>query len=467
MPSMPSMPSPLPPSLWSDPARRIGAAVALVVVAGIGFGIGYLVWGDSGGGGEAPAPTAVVISASGQPSAAETGGFPEFATRNTTRIGGADPTADAASVALATYPTQGGVGATGAATIVPADNWQISLAATPLAADPIATPILLSGADDVPAPTAAALTALAPKGLDDADGAQAFAVGDVAVPDSLNTTSFTGDDAADIADQIDLERAKITGEKNPEHLLVVSSTDSGLAMPAAAWAARSGDPVLFADGSDVPDGTMKVIKRHPNTPVFVLGPGSAISDEALKKLGSATRVGSEDPVQNAIDFATFTSGTFGWNINDPGHGFAIASTDRPLDAAAAAPLASTGGSPGPLLLTDDPASVPPALQSFLSDTQPGFEDDPTRAVFNRVWIIGNSEAISVPFQVQVDQLTKLAPVSGSKTPPDLVLPEAGGGAPAAPGIDPSVLEGLDGSSTTTTPEQTTGGGSGNGGGKKP
>jgi len=287
----------------------------------------------------------------------------------------------------------------------------------------------------VPAPTAAALTALAPPGLDAAAGTQAFAVGKVAVPDGLKTTSFTGTDPADLADQIDQERAKITGEKDPEHLLVVSSSDSSLAMPAAAWAARSGDPILFADGDDVPEGTLNVIKRHPNTPVFVLGPASAISDGALKKLGSATRVGAEDPVENAIEFAKFTSGTFGWNINDPGHGFAIASTDRPLDAAAAAPLASTGGTPGPLLLTDDPATVPPALQSFLSDTQPGFEDDPTRAVFNHVWIIGNPEAISVPFQVQVDQLTKLAPVSGSKVPPDFELPEAGG--------------------TTTTPEDTT------------
>ena len=428
------MPSPLPPALWSDPARRIGAAVALVVVAAIGFGVGYLVYGGSDDGSDAPGPTSVVVDSNGQPSAAETGGFPEFATRNTTRIGGADPTAVAASVALATYPTQGGVGAAGAATIVPADDWQASIAASPLTADPISTPILLSG-NEMPAPAAAALTALAPPGLDDADGAQAFAVGKVAVPEGLKTTSFTGTDPADLADQIDQERAKITGEKDPEHLLVVSSSDSSLAMPAAAWAARSGDPILFADGDDVPEGTLNVIKRHPNTPVFVLGPASAISDGALKKLGSATRVGAEDPVENAIEFAKFTSGTFGWNINDPGHGFAIASTDRPLDAAAAAPLASTGGTPGPLLLTDDPATVPPALQSFLSDTQPGFEDDPTRAVFNHVWIIGNPEAISVPFQVQVDQLTKLAPVSGSKVPPDFELPEAGG--------------------TTTTPEDTT------------
>jgi hypothetical protein len=444
------MPSPLPPSLWSDPARRIGAAIALVVVAGIGIGAGYLIWGGSDNGGDAPAPTSVVIDKKGQPSAAETGGFPEFATRNTTRIGGADPTADAASVALATYPTQGGVGAAGAATIVPADDWQASIAASPLTADPIATPILLSGTE-VPAPTAAALTALSPQGLDDADGTQAFAVGDVAVPEGLKTTSFTGSDPADLADEIDQERAKITGEKDPQHLLVVSSSDSSLAMPAAAWAARSGDPILFADGNNVPEGTMNVIKRHPNTPVFVLGPASAISDGALKKLGSATRIGAEDPVENAIEFAKFTNGTFGWNINDPGHGFTIASIDRPLDAAAAAPLASTGGSPGPLLVPDDSATVPPALQSFLSDTQPGFEDDPTRAVFNHVWIIGNPDAISVPFQVQVDQLTKLAPVSGSKTPPDFVLPETGGTKTTPDNTSTTPKDSTKPSGDTTTP----------------
>src|SRR4029079_4763833 len=45
---MPSIPSTLPPSLWSDPARRVAAVVALLLVAGIGFGVGFLVFYDSG-----------------------------------------------------------------------------------------------------------------------------------------------------------------------------------------------------------------------------------------------------------------------------------------------------------------------------------------------------------------------------------------------------------------------------------
>ena len=49
-----------------------------------------------------------------------------------------------------------------------------------------------------------------------------------------------------------------------------------------------------------------------------------------------------DPVENAIAFARYADGGFGWNINDPGHGFVIANADRPLDAAAAAPLSASG-----------------------------------------------------------------------------------------------------------------------------
>jgi len=448
---MTSLPSPLPPSLWSDTARRVAAVIALLALAGIGFGIGYLVFDDSGDD-VAPGPTQV-IAGTGQPADAGPA-FPQQATRNTTRVGGADPVADAAGVALATYPTQGGVGATAAVTIAPADNWQQALAAAPLVATPIGTPILLSNQGEVPQETTDALTALSPKGLEKAAGTQAYVIGDVAVPDGLKVSPVAGSDPADIADAIDGEREKLTGEKDPGHILVVSSTDSSLAMPAAAWAARSGDPILFADGDQVAKGTMNVVRRHPDTPVFVLGPESAISDKALKKL-DATRVGAEDPVDNAIEFARFTDGDFGWNINDPGHGFAIANIDRPLDAVASAPLAATGGSPGPLLLTDTAASVPPALESFLSDTQPGFEDDPTRAVFNHVWIIGDSEAISIPFQAQVDQLTKLAPVSNATTPPDLTVPGGGQGG----GTDTSTtipdLGDLGGAPTTTTPETTT------------
>jgi hypothetical protein len=36
--------------------------------------------------------------------------------------------------------------------------------------------------------------------------------------------------------------------------------------------------------------------------------------------------------------------------------------------------------------------------------------DPTRAVYNHVWVIGDQEAISVDFQSQVDELAEVVEV---------------------------------------------------------
>ncbi len=428
---------PPPPSLWPVWARAVGILVAIALIAGIGFGIGYLVFDDGEEGGTAVAPTPVLIEGAPQPDTAEEIGFPSFATRNTTRVGGADPTADAAGIALASYPTEGGVSGPQAVVLAPADSWQEALAATPLAGDPIAAPILLGDPGEVPDITQGALDALQPRGLD-GGGEKVIAVGDVATPGGAKALEVGGSTPAAVAGAVDAEVAKLTEVEHPDHLLVVSSSDPAYAMPAGFWAARSGDPILFADGDDVPDETLEVIKRHPDTPVYVLGPESVISKEAFKELAkqgaSVTRVGKEDPIENAIDFARFVDGDFGWNINDPGHGFAIANTDRPEDAAAGAPLAA-GGKPGPLLLTDSADIVPPALTSFLVDTQPGFVDDPTRAVYNHVWILGGEDAISVGFQSQVDELTKLAPVTGSTAVPDFGSSAEGGGESAGSGGD--------------------------------
>ena len=445
----PALPSPSPPSLWSDAARRIAAAVAVLLVAAIGFGVGYLVFDDPAE--PQPSPTVVVEGGDAAKIA-----FPNFATRNTTRIGGADAIADAAGVALASYPTAGGVNGPAAVVIAPADSWQEALAATPLVADPIGAPLLLSEPDSVPEITEQALDGLRPRGLAGAQGAQLVTVGDVASPTDLVSLPIKGIDETAIADQVDTRRAELTDVKDPAHIVVVSSTEAAYAMPAAAWAARSGDPIVFAAGDDVPAGTLAVVKRHPDTPIYVLGPKSVISDDALKTLGKrggpVSRIGDEDPVTNAIAFARYVDGDFGWNINDPGHGFVIANSDRPLDAAAAAPLSAPGGTPGPLLLTDDADKIPDPLRGFLIDTQPGFVDDPSRAVYNRVWILGDEAAISVGFQAQVDELTRLAPVEGSEadtTPDDSAPDDSGdGGDTTGPTGDDST--GTSGDDTTGT-----------------
>ena len=146
--------------------------------------------------------------------------------------------------------------------------------------------------------------------------------------------------------------------------------------------------------------------------VSALGPAAAVSDKVVKQLGElgdARRVSGADPVANAIAFARFSDGSFGWNVVDPGHGLVFATTQRPLDAAGAAPL-SASGSFGPLLLVTSANALPAPLQDYLLDIQPGYDQDPVRGVYNHGWLIGDDAAISVDVQARIDSLLEIQAV---------------------------------------------------------
>jgi hypothetical protein len=408
--------------VWIYWRRRVAiGAGALVALAGIGVGVYFLVDAlkeEPKQTSEAPAPRIVIHAKRPQPQAAQELGFPEFATKNTTRVSGADPVANAAAVALAVFPSTGGVAGPDAVSLVDEKDWQAGIAAASLAGPPISAPILVSSRDEVPSLTADALKALGPSGSAATQGAQLFRIGNTETPAGLDTERVKGKSPAEIAAEVDALRQRLTKTK-PKDVLLVSSAQPRYAMPAASWAARSGEPVLFTGNDSVPKPTLDALKRNEDADVFALGPPSAISDKALKEVEDVAkapvRIGDSDPVQNAIDFARYSAGSFGWNITDPGHGLMIASDADPVDAAAAAPL-SASGDWGPLLVTDDARQVPEALRGYLLDIKPGYLSDPTRAVYNHVWIIGDQARISVGFQAQVDDLAEVAPVrSGTGT----------------------------------------------------
>jgi hypothetical protein len=182
-------------------------------------------------------------------------------------------------------------------------------------------------------------------------------------------------------------------------------------MPAAAWAAKSGDPILFAERDRLPEPTRRALVAHQQPRIYVLGPSSVISPkvtEALRRLGTVTRVGGQDPVRNAVQFARYADGAFGWGVVDPGHGLVFANPGRPADAAAAAPL-SASGTWGPLLLVAPDGSVEKPLADFLLDVEPGYAKDPARGVYNHGWIVGDDDAVSVKAQSRIDRLLEIAP----------------------------------------------------------
>lgn len=402
-----------------------------MAIALAGGAVAYVARDDSGRADrvrvDSPAPPVVVREVAAPEQAAELG-FPAFATKNTTRIAGSDPGADAAGAALAVFPSTGGVEGPDAVSIVDAADWQAGIAAAALAAAPVSAPILVSDGGELSEFGADALADLDPQGSARTAGRQAFVLGGGAVPDGLETLELEQRSPVALAAAVDRLRERLAGK--PEHIVIASSREPALAMPAAAWAARSGDPVLFVSSDRLPEPTRKALESHEGVPVYVLGPQAAVSAKAvaeLRELGAdVRRVGAEDPVENAIEFARYNDAGFGWDINDPGHGFVIASASRPLDAAAAAPL-SASGTWGPLLVSAAPEALDAALRGYLLDLKPGYADDPTRAVYNHLWLIGDPAAISVEQQAQLDEIAEVAPVSsgpGAGAPAPQPAPES-------------------------------------------
>jgi hypothetical protein len=350
--------------------------------------------------------------------AAEKLGFPSTATRNTIRVGGSDAISDAAGVASALYPATGDSDRPTAVVLVDQNDWATAIAASVLVGRPIGAPILLTDGGDMPAVTQDVLDRLKPKGSDLSRDAQAIRVGaGVARPSGYKTALIEGDNAFQRAAAID--RFFSAARAKPSNDVVLYSADRAeYAMPAAAWAARSGDAALPVKGDAIPRPIVKALREHARPNVFVLGPATVISKKVVDQLKTqklardVNRIAGPNPVENAIAFTRYEKGDFGWGVVVPGYNFTLASTGRPPDAAAAAALA-TRGVFAPLLLTDDAARMPPTLERYFLSVQPGYEDDPSQAVYNRAWILGDDKAISVDQQAQLDQLMELIPVQSN------------------------------------------------------
>jgi hypothetical protein len=370
--------------------------------------------GGGGGGGKAAPDTPrppVVGKAGDEGQAAQGLGFPGFATKNTTRVGGADPVADAAGVAQAIYPARSRDTRPAAVALVDGRDWRAAISAAQLTSRPLRAPVLLSDGDKLPEATRSALDELGPTGARKAANAQVIRIGRTAKPGRLRGTDVEGAGPPELARAIDRLHTAAAGA--PTRAVVVAPAAApAFAMPAAAWAAKAGDPVLWTDRDRIPPATKAAIRAHRRPRIYVLGPASVISDKVLEDLGAlgtTRRISAPEPVANAIAFARFSDGRFGWNVVDPGHGLVFATTRRPADAPAASAL-SGAGTYGPLLLVTEPGALPAAVQDYLLDIQPGYDEDPVRGVYNHGWVIGDESAVSVDVQSRIDSLLEIQPV---------------------------------------------------------
>jgi len=343
-------------------------------------------------------------SASGQPGAgAETivihtgaAGTPATATRNTTRLGGADAVEDAAAVARAAYPGLTANTRPQAVVLVDAHDWPAALAASSLASAPLGAPLLYSEGGHLPQASESALHALHPTGASTLGGAQLILLG-----------SSTEAPAGYLA------RGAATNE--PDALAV--SVAKLLAIARGATPTR----VIVVD-SDGPPALAAELRSLGRPAIYTVG-STAIGARtlaALQRFGAVTRAEvspGEDatPAGNAIAVARFSDDSFGWDIREAGHGLVFANSTRPFDAPAAAILSATGDY-APLLLLEDATGVTSPLAHYLSDIQPAApHSEPVRGVYNHGWLIGDEQAISASTQAELDGMLQIVAQSTPAT----------------------------------------------------
>jgi hypothetical protein len=393
----------------SAPPRTQGAALAAALVV-LAAGCG-----KSG---------ARSTSTSATPAPVARQGAVSLTTRNTTRLGGADPASDAAAVARLVYPGLTPRSRPGAVVVVDEHDWPGTLAAAALASAPLHAPLLYGEGSSLPSISSAALAAMQPSGAQALAGVQLISIGAGRVRSGYVERTLRSGSPAGEAAEIEALLAEADGGHPPRQVIVLAAeAPPALAMPAAGLAAESGTPILYVSSAGVPAATARVLATLRRPAIYVVAPGAvgARTLHALARFGAVTSITpgageGRGAVAGAIAVARFGDASFGWGVREPGHGLAFANATRPLDAPASALLSSTGDY-APLLLLEGAAPVPAPLASYLSDIQPAYTSAPqfrpVRGVYNHGWLIGDERAISAVTQAELDSMLEIAPRKSS------------------------------------------------------
>lgn len=362
----------------------------------------------------------------GQPLAPVTSeGAGGLTTKNTTRLGGADPATDAAAVALAVHPGLTAASRPQAVVVVDEHDWPAALAASVLASAPLTAPLLYGEGEALPEVSAQALKTMRPTGAAALSGAQVIRLGASAAPaDTAGYVTHTLSSANPYALAVQVQQLLSAIQHHEPRQVIVVAADGppAQAMPAAALAAESGAPILFVGATGVPAATASALRHLHRPAIYVVGSTAAVGSATVSALGRygpvkrivspVGRIGRDDPVGNSVAVALFEEGGFGWGADEPGHGLVFANVSRPLDAPAAAPLASSGDY-APLLLLEGPVGVPKVLSEYLTDIRPAYTSAPayraSHGAYNHGWLIGDESAISATTQAELDTMLEIAP----------------------------------------------------------
>ena len=303
-----------------------------------------------------------------------------------------------------------------AVTLVDEDDWPGAIAASVLMAAPVRAPILISDADGIPDVTSEALAELDPQGSD-VDRRRR------GLRDRRRRARRTGVDRGGSR-----PRAR-AGDRRRDP----APARPALRRPAAPHRRRPARRAGLRDARRRLGGALRRPGplRRPRQAAEGDGRGAARTRQgpglrprpllgdllrrrsarsARSPAGSSASPARTRSRTRSPSPATRTATSAGTSTT-PATASSIARCDEPLVAAAVSPL-SASGTWGPLLLTDGADTLPAALRAYLLDVKPGYTEDPTRAFYNHVWVIGDQEAIEVGEQAEIDSLAELAKIGG-------------------------------------------------------
>ena len=364
--------------------------------------------------------------------------------KNASRVGGAADGETAAYV-LQTVFTGAGRGGRPGALVTVGDDWRAALAATPLIAAPTNAAVVITGPAGADAHTASEVERLSrprapspspsasppgPPGIGATTETPAatspVATASTSPPQSdasLTRLTIGGspapgvdaipdDDPAAAAAAVDERLAAAAGGPPSNVIVVASDAEPAWALPAGAYAARTGTPVLFVTKNGLPPATAAALgRRARRANVYVLGPEGVVPSgvlDQLRQFGAVTRIEGGDPYTNAVRFAEFRDdgADFGWGHTGRGPRQASAVNSilvnpaRWQDGVMAAHLARRGKA-GPILLTGKDA-LPAVVDNHLWRQRPAFANTPAEGPFNHVWVVGSFDRIDYGAQAWAD-----------------------------------------------------------------
>ena len=359
--------------------------------------------GGSGGDDARPRPAGRASRARRREAATDLG-FPAFATKNTTRVGGADADRQRRRRGARRLSRRRAATRPKAVTLVDSDDWHGGRRGRRARRRPDRRARSCSPtATSCRRPRATRSTRSRPPGSKEAGDAQVIRVGDVAEPEGLK--SHRRRPASDPpssprrstrSSPRGARAARATASSSPaasSPTVRACPPPAGRRSPATPCCSPTRDalPARDATGARAPPAAEDLRPRRRESIV------SAKVEQRPRRLGTVKRIegtADADRQRDRLRALRPTARSAGAS-STRATAWCSSTRARPLDAAAAAPLSGSGH------VRPDPAAqrrralLATLVESYLLDIQPGYRQDPVRGVYNHGWIIGDEEAMPI------------------------------------------------------------------------